>query len=197
MTKEDLIKLGVSDDIATKIADDQAKNFIPKAKFNEVTEAKKNLESQAAEHEKQLKTLKEKANGNDELQKTIKGLQDANKAQKDDFNVKLQKMSIDNTVNAALTASKAKNNSAVKAMLGIENYELDSYGKVKGLEDAIATAKKDNPWAFESDDTNKGDKGGTGKLNIGGFTPNQSGDNTGGGEGAAMESEIWNALNGK
>ena len=58
MKKEDLMKIeGMTDDLAAKVAEasaEELKNFIPKTRFDEVNEAKKNAEALVKERDKQL-----------------------------------------------------------------------------------------------------------------------------------------------
>ncbi len=174
MNKDELKALGLNDDQVNKIIEDQGKNFVPKTRFNEVNEAKKGLETNISERDKQLTELKKTSGNNEELKKQIEALQEANKTQAADFQVKLQKMTIDNIVSGALTAAKAKNINAARAMLKLDKYELEG-DKVKGLEDAIATAKKENAWAFDVDTPKQTSNG----INLGAFKPAESGDTTG------------------
>lgn len=194
MTKNELLALGITEEQAQKIMDDQGKNFVLKTRFNELNESKKALDTQLAERDTQLETLKKSAKDSEELQKQIADLQSANKTQKDGFEKQIQTMKIDNAVNSALTAAKARNPKAVRAMLEMDAYELDDNGQVKGLEDAIKKAKEANAWAFEPDKPDK--QGNNGGIDISGFKPAESGDNKGGQQ-QTMESQIWNALNGK
>lgn len=77
MTKEELKALGLTDDLISKIVDDQGKNFVPKTRFNEVNEAKKGLETTISDRDKQLTELKKTSGNNAELQKQIETLQAA------------------------------------------------------------------------------------------------------------------------
>lgn len=191
MTKEELVALGITDEQAAKIVEDQGKNFIPKTRFNELNEAKKALDAQIAERDKQLEMLKKSAKDSEDLQKQIADLQMANKTQKEGFEKQIQTMKVDNAVNSALVAAKARNPKAVRAMLEMDTYELDDKGQVKGLADAIKKVKDANGWAFEADKSSE-TKGG---VDLKGFKPAE-----GGSEGCQqpnLESQIWNALNGK
>jgi len=61
MKKEDLIKLGLDEKMAQKVADTFAeylKGFIPKSRFDEVNEAKKKLEQDIKTRDEQLEALK-------------------------------------------------------------------------------------------------------------------------------------------
>ncbi len=194
MTKEELKALGLTDEVITKILDDQNNHFVPLSRFNEVNEAKKALDGQMTDRDNQLKELKKMAGSSEELKTQIEKLQQANKDQKTSYDKQLQDLKIDGIVNTALLTAKAKNAKAVKAMLKMDKYELDG-DKVKGLDDAIAAVKKESAWAFEADAA--AGEAATAQLN--GLKPAEGGDN-GSGKltgNAAIEQQFGNALNGK
>ena len=86
MNKEQLIALGLTEEQAEKVLSantEQLKGFIPKSRFDEVNNAKKNLETQLTERDNQLKELKKNNKDNEELQSTIKRLEDENKSAKE------------------------------------------------------------------------------------------------------------------
>ena len=71
-----------NEDAVKKVKEFLDGNFIPKARFNEVNEKTKDLTSQLADRDKQLKELKKSAGDNDELKAKIESLEKANKDQK-------------------------------------------------------------------------------------------------------------------
>lgn len=83
MKKEELMKLeGMTEALAeevVKIADDEIKGLIPKARFDEVNEAKKNAENLVKERDKQLELLKGSTGDAEALKKQITELQESNK----------------------------------------------------------------------------------------------------------------------
>ena len=89
MKKEDLMKIeGMTDDLATKIAEqstEELKGYIPKTRFDEVNEAKKNAEALVKERDKQLEDVKKSTGDNEELKKQIEQLQEDNKAAKQKY----------------------------------------------------------------------------------------------------------------
>lgn len=156
MTKEDLVKLGLDDATAQKVADastEELKGFIPKTRFDEVNEAKKALDEQVKDRDKQLETLKKSTGDAAELQKKIEDLQTENKTAKADYESKIKQIQIDNAVESALVAAKAKNNKAVRALLDLEKAELDDSG-VKGLVDQIKKLQEteDTKFLFDAAD---------------------------------------------
>ena len=195
MNNEQLKSLGLSDDVIQQILEDQGKNFVPKSRFNEVNEGKKALETQLAERDTQMKDLETKAKGNDELQKQIQSLQEANKKQKEAYDGQIHQMKVNNALSAALMAAHAKNVDAVKAMLHMDKYELAEDGTIKGLPDAISKVKEENAWAF---DDKPATGGGKPAVKLSGFEPGEGADGSGKGGHVASDSEIiWNAMHGR
>lgn len=190
MTDEELKGLGLNDDGLATLKDDLAKNFVAKSQFDEVTAAKTAMETQIADRDKQLKTLKDQVKGNDDLQSKIEALQAENSKQKESYEGKIYQMKVDNALGKALTAAKAKSAAAVKAMLGMDKYELADDGTIKGLDDALAAVKKDNPWAFEEEKKPS--------FNLSGFKPGESADDDTKKTGAEAAAEkLWNAMHGR
>lgn len=156
MKKEELVKLGLDESIAQKVADasaEELKQYVAKTKFDEVDKAKKELDEQIKDRDKQLETLKKSTGDAAELQKKIEELQTANKNAKTDYESKIKQIQIDNAVESALIAAKAKNNKAVRALLDLEKAELDDSG-VKGLVDQIKKLQEteDTKFLFDAAD---------------------------------------------
>lgn len=172
MKKEDLIKLGLDEEMAQKVADafaEYLKGFIPKSRFDEVNEAKKKLEQDIKTRDEQLEALKKiDAEG---LQAEIEKLQKENKATKEKYEVELRQLRINNAVEKKLIASGAKNIKATKALLDLESLELDEDGNVKGLDEQIKQLQEneDSKFLFNIQPSNKQFKG---------FKPGESSDGT-------------------
>lgn len=153
MKKEDLIKLGLDEETAQKVADasaEELKGFIPKSRFDEVNEVKKQLEQDSKTRDKQLDDLKKvDAEG---LKAEIEKLQGENKTAKEKYEADLKKIQINNAVEKALITVKAKNIKAVKALMAefLEKAELDGE-TVKGLDDEIKklTEAEDSKFMFD------------------------------------------------
>lgn len=154
MKKEDFLKLGLTEEQATKAAEasaEELKGFIPKSRFDEVNEAKKQLEADIKTRDTQLEELKKiDAAG---LKAQIEKLQTENKAAKEAFDAQVKQLKIDGIVERALTTAKAKNVIAAKALLAdfLAKAELDGEDKIKGLDDAIKklTESEETKFLFE------------------------------------------------
>lgn len=139
MKKEELVKLGLEEDMAQKVADassEELKGYIPKSRFDEVNEAKKTLENDINTRDTQLEELKKSAGDVEGLKNKISELQTANDTAKTEYENKIKQMKIDSAVDMALINAKARNVKAAKALLDLENAELDG-DKVKGLDEQI------------------------------------------------------------
>lgn len=158
MKKEDLIKLGLDEEMAQKVADafaEYLKGFIPKSRFDEVNEAKKKLEQDIKTRDEQLEALKKiDAEG---LQAEIEKLQKENKATKEKYEAELKQIRLNNAVEKKLIASGAKNIKATKALLDLESVELDEDGNVKGLDEQIKQLQEneDSKFLFNIQSLNK------------------------------------------
>ena len=180
MTKEELVKLGLTEDLAKTVAEASAaelKEFIPKSRFNEVSESNKALKTQITDRDKQLETLK-KASGDAEAMKTkIEELQAANKTAAEEHEAQIRQIRMDHAVESALTGAKAKNVKAVRALLNLDDLDVDDDGKVKGLDKQIKKLAEadDTKFLFDAtEDAGAGADGGAAgkpKVNVFGMNP--------------------------
>lgn len=163
MKREDFVKLGVDEELAKKLetaSQEELKNFIPKARFDEVNTAKNTAEALVKERDKQLETLKNSTGDVDSLKQQIQKLQDDNKTKDEAHAKEIKKMKIDNAVISALTLAKAKNPTAVKALLkDLDKAELSEDGTIKGLSEQLEALKKSDDYLFEPKETKKQMKG--------------------------------------
>lgn len=140
MKKDELKNLGLTDEQVDAVITGY-KDFIPKSRFDEVNEARKNAESLVAERDKQIEGLKVSAGSTDELKKQIEKMQAENKALVEAKDNEIKKIKINNAVNTALMGAGAKNVKAALALLNMENAELMEDGSVKGLNEQIEALK--------------------------------------------------------
>ncbi len=153
MNKEDLLKLGLTEEQAEKVLSantEQLKGFIPKARFDEVNNAKKQAEKDLSERDKQLETLKNSTGDVETLKNTIKQLQDENKASKEQYEANISKIKLDNAIDNALGNAKAKNSKAVRALLNMEKIKFEN-DNLSGLNEQIEALKEaeDSKFLFE------------------------------------------------
>lgn len=147
-------------------------NFIPKSRFDQVNEAKKELDTQLKDRDKQLEELSKNNKDSEALFKQIKDLQALNKQTQTDYEAKIDKIQFDNVLDSALSSAKCKNNKALKSLLDIEGIKYQE-GKLEGLEGQLEALKKEASYLFEVE-SNQGGSG----FNPGGEPPEEKGDST-------------------
>ena len=150
MTKEKLMEWGLTEEQATKVMEGLNGSFVTKARFNEVNTELTKAKATIQERDTQLETLNKSGADAAALQEQITQLQ-ADNAQKDkDHAAELKALKISNAVDLALTNSKAKNNTAVKALLAdfIGKAEIADDGTVKGLDDEVKKLVEGKDTAF-------------------------------------------------
>lgn len=166
--KELLKKAGIDeskiDGIVGDISKEIPKYFMPKDKYNEVSEAKKQLETDIKERDKQLKDLGEKAKGNEDLEKQIKELQETNKKATGDYEVKIKNITLDNAIKLALKDNKAKYDDLLMSKFDREKLKIKEDGTVEGLDEQIKSLKEGYKDLFEQP--------------LGGISPNDKGDSS-------------------
>lgn len=111
-------------EIDTAVSQEIGKSFVARADFNTKTAKITELETEVTQlregvktRDKQLEELKKAAGDNEDLKKQIEDLTQQNKDQKTAFDKELATARLMAAVDAELTASGAKNNTAVKALL--------------------------------------------------------------------------------
>lgn len=153
MTRKQLEDLGLTKEQADsimKINGDDIEN----AKGTAATEIKnlqtevEGLKTQVGDRDKQLETLKASAGDNADLKKQIEDLQTENATAKANHESELNQLKIDFAVEKALTGAKAKNITAVKALLDLKDAKFDKEGNVKGLAEQIEKLTSDEGTKF-------------------------------------------------
>lgn len=155
MKKEELLKLGLTDEQADKVAAasaDELKGYIPKSRFDEVNTAKNQAEESLKERDKQIDGLKASAGDAENLRKQIEQLQTTNKQKDSEHAAEIKRLKLDNAVDVALSAAKAKNLKAVKALLDLSKAEVGDDGTVAGLAEQIKKLQEaeDSKFMFET-----------------------------------------------
>ena len=153
MTRKQLEDLGLTKeqaDSVMKINGDDIEN----AKGTAATEIKnlqtevEGLKTQVSDRDSQLETLKASAGDNADLKKQIEDLQTENATAKAPHESELNQLKIDFAVEKALTGAKAKNITAVKALLDLKDAKFDKEGNVKGLAEQIEKLTSDEGTKF-------------------------------------------------
>lgn len=178
MTKEQLMAMGLTKEQAEKVMEGLDGNFVTKTRFNEVNTELKQAKDTLKERDSQLEELKKSTGDVEALNKKITELQEENKTKDEAYQAEIKQMKFDASLNAALTAAKARNPETVKPLLKafLDKAELDGES-IKGLDAEIkklveaedtkflfAEAKQDSKPGFRGikpgENQNKNDKPG-------------------------------------
>jgi hypothetical protein len=138
MYKQLMEKLGDKAKVAI-VSDGQ---WIPKDKFDQANEAKKQLETDLKDRDTQLTDLKKSAGDNAVLTKQIGDLQEANKQTSLTFETKIKDMSLDSAIEKALQGANAKFPDLLMGKIDRAKIEVLADGTVKGLEDQLKPLKE-------------------------------------------------------
>ena len=152
MKKEQLLELGLTDEQADKVLNlhkEVLSGFIPKARFDEVNETKKELEQQIQERDDQLKELQKKAKGNEELEKRIQELQETNKATKEQYEAKIKDMTITAAIQSKLTDAKYPDLLLTK--FDRSKLSIAEDGTVLGIDEQLTALKEQYKDLFKAD----------------------------------------------
>lgn len=143
------------DGIVANINKEVPKHLIPKDKYNDLADAKKKLETDIADRDKQLEELK-KVDAKD-LQAKIDELQKANETAKTEYETKLKETQLTSALKLAL-AGKVHDADLVAGLIDKTKIELGEDGNVtKGLDEQIKELQKSKSFLFapEKKDTQK------------------------------------------
>ena len=144
---------GMTEELATKIAEmstDEMKGMVPKSRLDEVIAERDNAKNDHAEVLKQLGALQKETGNVDELKQKITDLENTAKETQKTHDAEIKQLKIDNAVETALLGAKALNTKAVKALLNMENAELQEDGTIKGLDNQIAKLQESDGYLFGS-----------------------------------------------
>lgn len=172
MKRDELIKLGLTEDQATAVLNayaDELKGYVPQSRLSEVIEERNGLKDQIKERDKQIETLKASAGDNQALKDQIAELQKQNSDATKEYEGKITQLRLDNAVDVALSGAKAKNTKAVRALLDLTKAKVGEDGKVEGLDAQIKAIQKSDAYLFESTEATPTTPG------LKGVTPKDSG----------------------
>lgn len=155
MNLEQVKALGInlSEEDAKKVADasqEELKTFVPKTRFDEVNNAKKQLETDIKERDTQLETIKKSSGDNETLKKQIEDLQKDNKQKDEDYQKELKELQISNAIKLAI-ADKAQDAELVAGLFDKSKLILGDDGKVTGLDEQVKTLKESKPFLFKEE----------------------------------------------
>ena len=140
-------------------------SYVPRDTYNSDKEKlkteKEALQQQLQERDQQIEQLKNDTQASKELQEKIEELQEKNEQTKEEMQEKLQQTRLESEIEKKLLKEKARNPQAVKALIDMEEIELED-GEVKGLDDQLENIKESDDYLFgetglKGDDHNDGD----------------------------------------
>lgn len=121
---------------------------VPKTDFNTVSEAKKKLEEDIRDRNKQLEDLKKESGDAKELQEKINTLQELNKEAESKYEADIRELKLTNAIKVAL-AGKAQDEDIVAGLINKEKLLLGDDGKVTGLEEQVKELQKSKAFLFK------------------------------------------------
>jgi hypothetical protein len=139
-----------TEDIDNKVSAEIGKAFVSRTDFNAANEAKKTLDAQIKDRDKQLETLKKSSGDSEALQKQIAELQESNKVAKTEYDTNLKKVQLNSKIETALLGAKAKNTKAARALLDESKISLDGEN-VLGLNEQLTELQKNAGYLFGED----------------------------------------------
>lgn len=135
------------DEIVAKINTEAPKYIIPKNKYNELSEEKKNLEAEISNRDTQLEELKGRVGNDTELQAKITQLEEDNKANKEKYEAELVNNAKRNAIELSLVKNGAVNSKACMPFIDLETIKYED-GEVKGVDDLIGEMVKGDDTSF-------------------------------------------------
>lgn len=183
MNKEELLRLGLSEEQTEKVLSvnaEQLKGFIPKSRFDEVNNTKKQLEKDLRDRDVQLENLKNSSGDVETMKQTIENLQRDNKVAKDNFEAELAKFKLESAIDTTLLGSNVINTRAVKALLDMDKIKLDGDVLI-GINEQIEALKnaEDSKMLFKVTETKQKEPNFSGVKPGEGNTQNSTGDSAG------------------
>ena len=150
MKREELKKLNLTDEQIDKVMSLHGADVEnSKSKIDELNKTNESLQSQIAERDKDLKTLKKQAGDNEELTNQFKELQSKYKQDTENLTKELQQTKLNSAVDSALSKAKVRNSKAAKALLNMDEVKLNDKGEVEGLDDQISSLQKTDGYLFD------------------------------------------------
>lgn len=134
-----------SEDIDGKVSAEIGKAFVSRTDFNTANEAKKSLEGQIAERDKQIKGFEKLTGDNEELKTQLKAAQEANKTAKTQYDEQLSKIKIESGVNETIAGRSFVNDftrDSIKTKI-LEMVNLEE-NKGKSYTDLLAALTHDD-----------------------------------------------------
>lgn len=151
MKKEEFVAIGIEEKLAEKAAEASKKElsgFVPKDRFDEVNESKKQLETSLEDYETQMETLKAATGDSESLKRQISELQEQNKKKDEEHKQQMNDLRMTNAIKLAISES-AQDSDLVAGLIDREKLILGDDGKVTGLDEQIKSLKESKSFLFK------------------------------------------------
>jgi hypothetical protein len=125
----------------------ESDTFIPKSRFDEVNNEKKELKTQLGLRDSQITELQTKFKTNEELAKELDNYKSLNTKAEQEFNTKLQQVKFDYELNQALAKANVRNTKAAKALLELDKIKLENDTLV-GLDEQLKVLQEKETYLF-------------------------------------------------
>lgn len=151
MKRKFLDELGLDKDTVDRIMEENGRDIEnAKGELTSLTAERDRYRNDLADRDRQLEDLRKSSGDNAQLQQQIKDLQKANSDQQTQHAEEIAQMKLDSAIDRALSGAKARNNTAVKALLDMEKIKLADDGKLSGFDEQIESLRKDSGYMFET-----------------------------------------------
>jgi hypothetical protein len=150
MTKEELMAMGLTAEMADKVIAQQAeemKGFVPRARLDEESGKVANLTTQLADRDKDIATLRKDAGKGSDLEKQLTDLQSKYQSDTEALNKQLADQKLDNLLDTQLLQAKARDLVSVKAHIKRDGIKVKDDGTLEGLD--LDSLRKEKPYLFE------------------------------------------------
>lgn len=152
MTLEQLLELGLSEEIAKKVIEaHQAAikdNYVPLARFNEVNEEKKQYKEQVDNLNKELGKLQKQLEDNQDATKTIEDLQKQIKDKEEEM-ARIRKQ---NAIKFEVLKANPHDVADILPHLKDDQIVLSEDGTITGLQEQLEALKESKPYLFKQEE---------------------------------------------
>ena len=141
MTKDELIKLGLTDELADKVLEQHTAELT--AEQQKTAEANTQLETA----KKSVTELTEKVKAFDGVD--LDGLKKSAADWESKYNADIAALKMDKALELALIGAKARDVDIVKSQIDVNMLKLDDSGKLVGLDEQLGRIKNDKAFLFD------------------------------------------------
>lgn len=125
------------------------KNAVPKNTYNEVSEAKKQLETDLKDRDTQLENLKKSVGDNETLKNQITSLQNENKTKDNEYQQKIKDLTINSAIKLELSG-KVHDIDLVSGLVDKSKVILADDGTSTGLKEQIEALQNEKSFLFKT-----------------------------------------------